>query len=182
MRWRTSARHARPRARGPFAAVETPLESDVAQLRAASFSDYLELVRLSALVDGLFAQVERLSLEIPEVRRELQEARNAPAPRDPRVDVLADQVSDLRALFSTQQVLLTDVTRHVLDLLAQLVVLAPPGAVTPAVPAAVVPVAQPVGEVRPDLAAPLARAVDPVDDDEAVLRMQLMRFSVGPMT
>jgi len=43
-------------------------------------------------------------------------------------------------------------------------------------------VAQPVGEVRPDLAAPLARAVDPVDDDEAVLRMQLMRFSVGPTT
>ena len=182
MRWRRSARHARPRGRGPFAAVETPLESDVAQLRSASFSDYLELVRLSALVDGLFAQVERLSLEIPEVRRELNEVRTAPAPRDPRVDILADQASDLRASFSTQQVLLTDVTSHVLDLLAQFVVPAPSGAVSSAVPAALVPVAQPVGEVRPDVAAPPARAVDPVDEDEAVLRMQLMRFSVGPTT
>jgi len=113
----------------------------------------------------------------------VREVQTAPAPRDPRVDVLADQVSDLRASFSTQQVLLSDVTRHVLDLLAQLVLPAHPGAVVaPAVPAALVPVAQPVGEGRPDVASPPARAVDPVDDDEAVLRMQLMRLSVRPTT
>jgi hypothetical protein len=168
MGWRTSARHVRPRARGPFLPVETALESDVALLRAASYSDYLELVRLSALVDGLYSHVGRLSLEIPELRRELHAARTAPAPRDPLGDVLVAEVLDLRATVSTQQALLADVTRHVLDLLAHLVTPAPTGAVPPE--------AQVAAE-RPGLAAPPSSAPEPVVgvEDEVVKALQLLR-------
>ena len=40
-----------------MAAAYTNLEVDVARLRSASYADHLELIRLTALVDGLLGQV-----------------------------------------------------------------------------------------------------------------------------
>ncbi len=190
-----------------MAAAYTNLEVDVARLRSAGYSDHLELIRLTALVDGLLGQVTRLSAELAEMRRELHAARTAPAPVDPRVELLAGQVSELRATVATQQAMLADLTRRVLDLLTHLEAQAsaavaasaarqepaapvpptyaePPA--TPPAPAPVAPAPSPAPQVdlatpRPDAAA-TGRHVSQADDaldDETVLRLRLIRESFG---
>jgi hypothetical protein len=184
-----------------MAAAYTNLEVDVARLRSANYSDHLELIRLTALVDGLLGQVTRLSAELAEMRRELQAARSAPAPADPRVELLAGQVSELRATVATQQAMLADLTRRVLDLLTHLEAQASasaaasaariaPAPEAPAPPAYAAPSpapapAAPVPHV--DLATPRPDATsrghvpqaDDALDDETVLRLRLIRESFG---
>lgn len=180
-----------------MAAAYTNLEVDVARLRSANYSDHLELIRLTALVDGLLGQVTRLSAELAEMRRELHTARSAPAPADPRVELLAGQVSELRATVATQQAMLADLTRRVLDLLTHLEAQASaaaaasaarpvPAAEAPAPPAYAAPAPAPVPHVdlatpRPD-PAPTRGHVPQADDaldDETVLRLRLIRESFG---
>jgi len=192
-----------------MAAAYTNLEVDVARLRSAGYSDHLELIRLTALVDGLLGQVTRLSTELAEMRRELQAARTAPAPTDPRVELLAGQVVELRATVATQQAMLADLTRRVLDLLTHLEAQAsaaaaasavhpsaapeapvPPTYAAPAAPVASAPPVAPAPAPVPhvDLASPRAddaagRAhvpqADDALDDETVLRLRLIRESFG---
>jgi len=165
-----------------MAAAYTALEVDVARLRSATYVDHLELIRLAALVDGLVAQVRGLSAELAAMRRELSAARAAPVPRDPLVEVLATEVSELRATVATQQAMLADLTRRMLDLLERTAEAAPPGA-PPAEAAA--PMAEPDGA-----AASAARpfhgtwphapsAADEALDDETVLRLRLIPESSG---
>jgi hypothetical protein len=190
-----------------MAVAYTNLEADVARLRSAGYSDHLELIRLAALVDGLLGQVTRLSAELAEMRRELHAARTAPAPTDPRVELLAGQVAELRATVATQQAMLADLTRRVLDLLthleAQASAAAAASAVHPAAAPAYAPApaptssAPPVAPVPPsapapaphvDLATPQVDAAagrghasqsDDALDDETVLRLRLIRESFG---
>ena len=119
-----------------MAAACTALEVDVARLRSATYVDHLELIRLAALVDGLVAQLRGLSAELAALRRELSAARSAPVPRDPLVEVLATEVSELRATVATQQAMLADLTRRMLDLLERTPETAPPAALPAAPPAA----------------------------------------------
>ena len=190
---RRSARHARPTGRGALAAAHVALEADVARLRSSGYADQLELVRLSALVDALVGQVQRLSLELAELRRELHAARTAPPPPDPTVEVLADQVADLRATVAAQQSLLSDLTRRLLDLMtrieAPVVVPAPSPAPTPtappAFPVAAAPPGTPVAHVDLAAAHPVALArgnpppIDDALDDETVQRLRLIRETYG---
>jgi uncharacterized coiled-coil protein SlyX len=185
-----------------MAAAYTNLEVDVARLRSAGYSDHLELIRLTALVDGLLGQVTRLSTELAEMRRELHAARMAPAPADPRVELLAGQVAELRSTVATQQAMLADLTRRVLDLLTHLEAQASaaaaasaarpaPAPVAPVASAYAAPVAAPappapaphvdLATPRPDPAAgrgPVSHADDALDD-ETVLRLRLIRESFG---
>jgi outer membrane murein-binding lipoprotein Lpp len=196
---RRSARHARPTGRGALAAAYTTLEGDVARLRSTGYSDHLELIRLTALVDGLVAQITRLGMELAEMRRELHAARAVPAPADPRVELLTAQVSELHATVATQQAMLADLTRRVLDLLTHLEVQAtavavasaappapspvpsaPPAYAPAPAPAPAAPAADPAS-LRPESAvsrAPVPRADDALDD-ETVLRLRLIRESFG---
>ena len=183
-----------------MAAACTALEVDVARLRSATYVDHLELIRLAALVDGLVAQVRRLSAELAAMRRELSADRSAPVPRDPLVDVLATEVSEMRATVATQQAMLADLTRQMLDLLERTAEAAPPAA-PPAEAAAPMAALDPVTRV-PDLApagapgqpdgaaASAARpfhdtwphapsAADEALDDETVLRLRLIPESSG---
>ena len=190
---RRSARHARPTGRGALAAAHVALEADVARLRSTGYADQLELVRLSAIVDALVGQVQRLSLELAELRRELQVARAAPAQPDPVVEVLATQVAELRATVAAQQTMLSDLTRRLLDLMtrieAPVVVPAPSPAPTPSAPpafpvAAAAP-ADPVAHVDLAAAQPVALArgnpppIDDALDDETVQRLRLIRETYG---
>ncbi len=190
---RRSARHARPTGRGALAAAQVALEADVARLRSSGYADQLELVRLSALVDALVGQVQRLSLQLAELRRELHAARTTPPPPDPAVEVLAVQVSELRATVAAQQSLLSDLTRRLLDLMtrieAPVVVPAPSPAPTPSAPpafpvAAAAP-ADPVAHVDLAAAQPVALArgnpppIDDALDDETVQRLRLIRETYG---
>ena len=127
-----------------MAAACTALEVDVARLRSATYVDHLELIRLAALVDGLVAQVRGLSAELAAMRRELSADRSAPVPRDPLVDVLATEVSEMRATVATQQAMLADLTRRMLALLERTAEPAPP-----AVPAAARRVGLSWAEPRP---------------------------------
>jgi hypothetical protein len=172
-----------------MAAAFATLEVDVARLRSAGYSDHLELIRLTALVDGLLAQITRLSAELAEIRRELHAARSAPAPSDPRVELLAGQVGELRATVATQQAMLADLTRRVLDLLTHLEAQASAAAATALRPAPA-PVAPEPPAPHVDLATPrpdpvvsaaggrVAQADDALDD-ETVLRLRLIRESFG---
>ncbi len=187
-----------------MAAAYTNLEVDVARLRSAGYSDHLELIRLTALVDGLLGQVTRLSTELAEMRRELHAARMAPVPADPRVELLAGQVAELRATVATQQAMLADLTRRVLDLLTHLEAQASaaaaasaarpaPAPVAPVATAYVAPAAAPappapapaphvdLATPRPDPAAGRGHAAQADDalDDETVLRLRLIRESFG---
>jgi hypothetical protein len=135
------------------------------------------------------------------MRRELHAARTVPAPADPRVELLAAQVSELHATVATQQAMLADLTRRVLDLLTHLeaqasavavapaalpapspAVSAPPAyspAPAPATPAPTPQVDPPL--LRPDPAASRASVpqADDALDDETVLRLRLIRESFG---
>jgi hypothetical protein len=184
-----------------MAAAYTNLEVDVARLRSAGYSDHLELIRLTALVDGLLGQVTRLSTELAEMRRELHAARMAPAPADPRVELLAGQVAELRATVATQQAMLADLTRRVLDLLTHLEAQASaaaaasaarpepaPVAAAYAAPAAAPAPPAPAPAPHVDLATPRVDATggrghlpqaDDALDDETVLRLRLIRESFG---
>jgi hypothetical protein len=185
---RRTARHARPTGRGAAAAAHAALEADVIRLRTAAWADHLELIRLASLVDGLGAQVQRLSIELAEMRRELQTARAASAQPDPAVDLLAAQVAALRATTAAQQTTLSDLTRRVLDLMARLeapTAAPPPPAAPPPVPP---PVAAPVeprstpASVDPVAPPPVGGhqlAADDALDDETVLRLRLIRESFG---
>ncbi len=189
---RRSARHARPTGRGALAAAHVALEADVARLRSTGYADQLELVRLSAIVDALVGQVQRLSLELAELRRELQVARAAPAQPDPVVEVLATQVAELRATVAAQQTMLSDLTRRLLDLMARIeapvVVPVPPLAPptpTPTAPRAFPVAAAPAAPVDVTEPTPVAGAqanptgFDDVLDDETVQRLRLIRESYG---
>jgi uncharacterized coiled-coil protein SlyX len=203
---RRSARHARPTGRGALAAAYTALEVDVSRLRSTTYADHLELVRLSALVDGLVAQVTRLTTELGEMRRELRAARSAPAQPDPYAEMLAAQVTELRATVATQQAMLADLTRRMIDLLEHLEATAaaaassagsaaappssavlsvdPPPAPAPA-PERPLPSSYPVDVAptppRPDPASRPGQlaATDEALDDETVLRLRLIRESFG---
>lgn len=191
---RRSARHARPTGRGALAAAHVALEADVARLRSTGYADQLELVRLSAIVDALVGQVQRLSLELAELRRELQVARAAPAQPDPVVEVLATQVAELRATVAAQQTMLSDLTRRLLDLMARIEApvvvpvppLAPPTPTpTPTAPRAFPVAAAPAAPVDVTEPTPVAGAqanptgFDDVLDDETVQRLRLIRESYG---
>ena len=205
---RRSARHARPTGRGALAAAYTALEVDVSRLRSTTYADHLELVRLSALVDGLVAQVTRLTTELGEMRRELHAARSAPAQPDPYAEMLAAQVTELRATVATQQAMLADLTRRMIDLLEHLEATAaaaassagsaaappssavlsvdPPPAPAPApAPERPLPSSYPVDVAptppRPDPASRPGQlaATDEALDDETVLRLRLIRESFG---
>lgn len=184
-----------------MAAAYTALEVDVARLRSATYVDHLELIRLAALVDGLVAQVRGLSAELAAMRRELSAARAAPVPRDPLVEVLATEVSELRATVATQQAMLADLTRRMLDLLERTAEAALPAA-PPAEAAAPMAALDPATRV-PDRAAPAGApgqpdgaaasaarpfhgtwphapsAADEALDDETVLRLRLIPESSG---
>jgi len=206
---RRSARHARPTGRGALAAAYTTLEVDVARLRSTTYTDHLELIRLSALVDGLIAQVTRLTTELAEMRRELHAARSAPAQPDPYAEMLAAQVTELRATVATQQAMLADLTRRMIDLLEHLEATAAAAAASAAAPAPVVP-DPPVPSAYPSVGVPSAPPVDVTKDriepaprtdpaprpdpasrpgqlaatdealdDETVLRLRLIRESFG---
>jgi uncharacterized coiled-coil protein SlyX len=201
---RRSARHARPTGRGALAAAYTALEVDVARLRSTTYTDHLELVRLSALVDGLIAQVTRLTTELGDMRRELHAARSAPAQPDPYAEMLAAQVTELRATVATQQAMLADLTRRMIDLLEHLEATAAAAASSAGPPAAPPSSAVPSGEppappapeppvptAYPADAAPSTPRPDPASrpgqlaatdealDDETVLRLRLIRESFG---
>jgi uncharacterized coiled-coil protein SlyX len=159
---RRSARHTRPTGRRALEAAHAQLEDDVSALRIQRYADHLELVRLTALVEGLVAHVQRLAIELAEMRRELQVARTAPQQRDPAVAQLAAQVADLRATVATQQSMLSELSGRLLDVMSRL---GPdpwsthPDAASPEVPAAV-PVAAP--EVAPPAYAAEPEVAQPV--------------------
>jgi hypothetical protein len=117
---RRPARHARPAGRGARAAAISALEGDVARLRSAGYSDQLELIRLSAVVDALAVQVTRLTVELGGLRREVHTVRTAPTQPDPSAEMLAGQVIELRATVATQQAMLSDLTWRMIDLLGHL--------------------------------------------------------------
>ena len=159
-----------------MAAAYTALDLDVARLRRSTYTDHLELIRLSATVEGLGAQVQVLTTELAAMRRELRAARAAPVVQDPLVAVLATEVGDLRATVATQQAMLADLTRRLLDLLERSSPSPAPVPVAPSPRVAHVDLATPVDEVRP-----VAPASDPGEalDDETVLRLRLIRESFG---
>jgi cell division septation protein DedD len=185
---RRSARHARPTGRGALAAAYAALEVDVWRLRSTTYTDHLELIRLAALVDGLVAQVTRLTTELAEMRRELSAARTAPAQPDPYAEMLAAQVSELRATVATQQAMLADLTRRMIDLLEHLEATttvasaaATPRAPEPTRPEPTVPTAYPEPTAPGDPASRPGQlaASDEALDDETVLRLRLIRESFG---
>jgi uncharacterized coiled-coil protein SlyX len=133
------------------AAAYSALEVDVARLRSSTYTDHLELIRLSALVDGLVAQVNRLTTELGEMRRELAAARTAPAQPDPYAELLAAQVTELRATVATQQAMLADLTRRMIDLLEHLEATSAHAATAAAPPAPAVE--QPVRSAYPEVLA-----------------------------
>jgi uncharacterized coiled-coil protein SlyX len=160
-----------------MAAAYTALEVDVARLRSSTYADHLALIRLAAMVEGLGDQVRALTTELVAMRRELSAARTSPTSPDPVVEVLATQVAELRATVATQQAMLADLTRRLLDLLERSVP-SPSPAASPA-PAPVVPT-ESVSHV--DLAMPGQNArpgTDEALDDETVLRLRLIRESFG---
>lgn len=114
------SRHVRPQGRGALEMAYAVLQRDLARISSAGYSDHLELIRLSALAEGLLRQIQRLSTEMAEVRRELQEARTAPPQRDPYVEVLAAQVAELRSTVATQQEMLSEVNSQLLDVAGRL--------------------------------------------------------------
>jgi len=158
------------------------LSADVTRMRAAGYADHLELIRLVALVDGLLAQVTRLTSELVETRRELQAARSAPTRADPYVELLTSQVADLRATVATQQAMLADMTGRVLDLLERLerqaevaasgTVPAPVRAPSPTAvpPPAASPPRDPAPSSVPASAAPPAAPADDVSHAAPALR------------
>ena len=93
-----------------MAAAYTALEVDVARLRSSTYADHLELIRLTAVVEGLGAQVQALATELVAMRRELLAARSAPVVPDSQTELLASQVAELRATVATQQAVLADLT------------------------------------------------------------------------
>lgn len=114
-------RHARPRGRGALESAYSALVAELSEVRSDRYADHLELTRLTAMVDGLSAAITRLSLELAEIRAELRAAR-AVAPvdlRDPVVEMLADQASDLRATVAAQQASLNDLTARIVELLSR---------------------------------------------------------------
>ena len=117
---RRSARHTRPTGRRALEASLAQLEDDVSALRAQRYADHLELVRLTALVEGLVSHVQRLAIELAEMRRDLQIARTAPQQRDPAVAQLAAQVADLRATVALQQSMLSELSGRLLDVMGRL--------------------------------------------------------------
>jgi hypothetical protein len=117
---RRSARHTRPTGRRALEASHAQLEDDVSALRTQRYADHLELVRLTALVEGLVSHVQRLAIELAEMRRDLQVARTAPQQRDPAVAQLAAQVADLRATVATQQSMLSELSGRLLDVMGRL--------------------------------------------------------------
>jgi len=117
---RRSARHTRPTGRRGLEAAYATLEDEVSSLRVQRYADHLELVRLTALVEGLVSHVQRLAIELAELRRELQLARTAPQERDPAVAQLAAQVADLRATVATQQSMLSELSGRLLDVMSRL--------------------------------------------------------------
>ncbi len=117
---RRSARHTRPTGRRALEASHAQLEDDVSSLRAQRYADHLELVRLTALVEGLVSHVQRLAIELAEMRRDLQIARTAPQQRDPAVAQLAAQVADLRATVAVQQSMLSELGGRLLDVMGRL--------------------------------------------------------------
>ncbi len=117
---RRSARHTRPTGRRALEASHAQLEDDVSALRAQRYADHLELVRLTALVEGLVSHVQRLAIELAEMRRDLQIARTAPQQRDPAVAQLAAQVADLRATVALQQSMLSELSGRLLDVMGRL--------------------------------------------------------------
>ena len=117
---RTNARHARPTGRGALVAAYALLESDVARLRSSNYADHLELIRLSALVEGLLANLNRLGEELSEMRRDLHNARSVPAVRSAEVEALALEVTGLRATLAMQQVSLTALTSQLAEVVSRL--------------------------------------------------------------
>ena len=117
---RTNARHARPTGRGALVAAYALLENDVARLRSSSYADHLELIRLSALVEGLLANLNRLGAELSEMRRDLHNARSVPAVRSAEVEALALEVTGLRAMLAMQQVSLTALTSQLVEVVSRL--------------------------------------------------------------
>ena len=178
---RRTARHARPTGRGAAAAAHAALEAEVVRLRTTAWADSLELIRLASLVDGLGAQLQRLSTELAELRRELQTARAASAQPDPAVDLLAAQVAALRATSAAQQTTLADLTRRVLDLMARLEgpAATPPPPATPPPVAPVEPRSAPPGVAAPPRSGNHQPGADDALDDETVLRLRLIRESFG---
>jgi hypothetical protein len=107
---RSHSRHERPRGRAALREAYAYLQLDFEQLRRQRYEDHLEVVRLSALVDGLLAQMTTMSAQLAGLRQELQAMRSAPPARDPYVEVLAAQVAELRATVAAQQTVLADLT------------------------------------------------------------------------
>jgi len=163
-----------------MAAAYTALEVDVARLRSSTYADHLELIRLTAVVEGLGAQVQALATELVAMRRELLAARSAPVVPDSQTELLASQVAELRATVATQQAVLADLTGRLLDLLERATLPVPaPGPVAPS------PARPPVAHVDLASFADDARPVTPRPDsdegldDETVLRLRLIRESFG---
>jgi len=115
---RSHARHQRPSGRAGLEAAYSSLQVDLAQVRWDRYADHLELVRLSALSDGLLAELQRRSGDIARLRQELQEARTTPQREDPLIAVLAGQVTELRATVGEQQRQLAEATAQIQALLA----------------------------------------------------------------
>jgi hypothetical protein len=120
MSGRRSARHSRPTGRRGLEQAHVALQDDVSRLRTERYADHLEVVRLTALVEGLVSHVQRLAVELAQLRRELQIARTAPQQRDPAVAQLAAEVADLRATAAIQQTLLSDLSGRLLDVMSRL--------------------------------------------------------------
>ena len=154
---RRSARHARPTGRGALAAAYTALEVDVARLRVHDLhrpprADPARRPRRRARRAG----------DPPHHRARASCAASCtrPAPRpaqpDPYAEMLAAQVTELRATVATQQAMLADLTRRMIDLLEHLEATAA-AAASAAAAAAVVAgarAARAVGVPRCDVAPP----------------------------
>jgi hypothetical protein len=103
---RLFARHTRPTGRRALEAAHALLLDDVSRLRAQCFAENLEVVRLTALVEGLAESIQAMSLDLAELRRELQLARTTPQEADATVAALAAEVAGLRATIAGQQQIL----------------------------------------------------------------------------
>ncbi len=113
-------RHSRPSRRRSKAASVESLTAELAQMRTDRYTDHLEAIRLTALVDGLSGQTQRMAYELVDVRHELSESRAQGLARSPQFDEMTAVITQLRSTIARQESALQELSATIGDLLARL--------------------------------------------------------------
>ena len=130
-----SSRHSSARGRGKAASLDDVL-AELSHVRAQSYVDGLEVVRLGALVTGLSQHIDRLGQDLQAARAEALALRLMPTTVDPRIEEMAREILALRDVIASQQSSIVEMTSRVGDLLIQVASAAPREPIAPVAPPA----------------------------------------------